>query len=193
MARRVHRASHSSMLEWRFCLQFKTSEIQSTLTFYLSLCLQTFHFCKWEGREGFRRWRVRWWYSIKMGSIPVRSEHHSASVLNDAHDGVPEEAAGVGVHSCGGLILQMAPFTKERLKWHVSMEACWEPPGKTGSMVLVKLYPPTAPGLGSQSLRWRWKACVCSHHCRCRQCGQHTQTNPASGWPTRPPDSERER
>lgn len=36
---------------------------------------------------------------------PVRSQHHRAPRLDEVENEVPEEAPGLGVHACGGLIL----------------------------------------------------------------------------------------
>lgn len=39
------------------------------------------------------------------GSLPVWGEDHSSSILDNTHDGVPQETSGERVHTCGGLIL----------------------------------------------------------------------------------------
>ena len=36
---------------------------------------------------------------------PVRREHHGPAVLNDTHDGIPQEPSRVGVHPRRGLVL----------------------------------------------------------------------------------------
>lgn len=43
---------------------------------------------------------------------PVWSEHHGPAVLNDTHDGVPQEASRVRVHPRRGLVLSTHTATK---------------------------------------------------------------------------------
>lgn len=47
-----------------------------------------------------------------LGGRPVRCEHHRSAVLDDAHDGVPEEASRVGIHPCRGLVLRKHKSTR---------------------------------------------------------------------------------
>lgn len=42
---------------------------------------------------------------MRRAIVPVRGEDHGSSVLNDAHDGIPQEASGEWVHARGGLVL----------------------------------------------------------------------------------------
>lgn len=49
---------------------------------------------------------------------PVWGEDHSSSVLNNTHDGVPQEASGERVHTCGGLILMYSNRNDKHINIH---------------------------------------------------------------------------
>lgn len=69
-------------------------------------------------------WRRSSQYLVSCGGLisllegqPVRREHHRPAVLYDAHDGIPEEAAGVRVHPRGGFVLNKHRRSSHGSRW----------------------------------------------------------------------------
>ena len=103
MASRVHRASHSSMLG----LGDSTSGL------------------------GGQQLRDPCSTPAPGNLLPVGGEDHSSPFSDDAHDGIPQHAASLGVHARGGLVLGGAGAERAGAALGASLSWVWQPPWLT--------------------------------------------------------------
>lgn len=123
------------------------------------------------------------------GKLPVGGQDHSSSVLDNTHDGVPQEASGERIHTCRGLVLTNGVKNNKYHHTETNIHAgLRSPPSKT--LLHQARASPAAPGQGSRSWRWLWRVSFCCPHCRCQHSDLHLLKAPASGWPTPQPDHE---